>query len=80
MSRANRKKKQARKPRKVRARLEVKVCGEEPEKAWNDLWVRILTEFTTAQTEADGASHADQANPATSTAVRDVDHGKMGRG
>ena len=81
MSEAGRKKKrQAKKPREVRARLEVNVCSGEPGKAWNDLWVRILTEFTTAQTAEADAMLENEADTATSTAVPDADRGKMGQG
>ncbi len=64
----------------VRARLEVNVCGEEPGRVWNDLWVRILTEFTTTQTAEADATLENEADTATTTAVPDVDRGKMGQG
>ena len=66
--------------RKVRARLEVDVYGDEPVKAWNDLWGRILTELTIAHAAAAGATREDEVETATKTAVQGVSRGRMQRG
>lgn len=80
MSGAVRNKKQVRAPREVRARVEVNVCGEEPEKAWNDLWVRILTDFAIADASEGDTTPQYEADAATSGAGREVGRGKMERG
>jgi hypothetical protein len=53
MSGTGNNKKKQRQPHEVLARLDVNVCEKEPEKDWNDLWTRILTEFTVAHRDED---------------------------
>ena len=56
------------------------VYGDEPVKAWNDLWGRILTELTIAHAAAAGATREDEVETATKTAVQGVSRGRMQRG